>query len=129
MTNIAEYGFKKDGTPKQKPGRKAGGGTRQRTIYLIDGVPAGVGRPTPEILRKRTKVEIPFGATYDVELHGPGVHDPADDIEADRILAERAQREADKAAQKAAEAARLAAKVVVVPPGTPQQAPEPVAAL
>jgi hypothetical protein len=74
------YGFKKDGTPKQRPGKKASNET-MRSFYVIDGVPiAGRGRPSPEQYAKRQLVTMPKHETYDSNIHGFGIRQEEDDL-------------------------------------------------
>ena len=74
------YGFKKDGSPKQRPGKKASAATL-KSFFVMDGVPiTGKGRPSTEEIRNRRLVTMPKHENYDSNIHGLGERQAVDDL-------------------------------------------------
>lgn len=80
-TNIdLGYGFKKDGTPKQRPGKKASA-TTMKSFFVMNGVPiTGKGRPSKEEIQNRRLVTMPKHENYDSNVHGLGERQQVDDL-------------------------------------------------
>lgn len=106
VSETAKYGIKLDGTPKQKPGRKATGSVNKtKTIFVYHGKVVSRGKPSLEQVKHRRQVVIPAGATYDAAVHGLGTRLESDNqrvVEWEREIANR-------------ELARKAAKVAAQP--------------
>lgn len=74
------YGFKKDGTPKQRPGKKASA-TTMKSFFVMNGVPIkGKGRPSKEEIQNRRLVTMPKHENYDFNIHGFGERQQVDDL-------------------------------------------------
>ncbi len=114
VTNTYKYGTKLDGTPKNKPGRKATGKVNKtKMIFVYRGTVVSRGKPSLEQVKHRRQVVIPAGATYDAAVHGLGVRLPEDDARATEWEAEIANREL----------ARKAAKVTPAQPASLEATP------
>lgn len=107
VSETAKYGIKLDGTPRQKPGRKATGSVNKtKNIFVYRGQVVSRGKPSLEQVKHRRRVTIPVGATYDAAVHGVGERLPEDDQRVVEWEAEIANRElARKAAKVAAQSA------------------------
>ena len=107
VSEVAKYGIKLDGTPRQKPGRKATGSVNKtKTIFVYRGQVVSRGKPSLEQVKHRRRVVIPAGATYDAQVHGVGERLAEDDQRVVEWEAEIANRElARKAAKVAAQPA------------------------
>lgn len=80
-TNIdLGYGFKKDGTPKRRPGKKASA-TTMKSFFVMNGVPiTGKGRPSKEEIQNRRLVTMPKHEDYNPSVHGFGTRQQVDDL-------------------------------------------------
>jgi hypothetical protein len=116
VTNTYKYGTKLDGTPKNKPGRKATGKVNKtKMIFVYRGTVVSRGKPSLEQVKHRRQVVVPAGVAYDAAVHGGGVRLPEDDVRAAEWEVEIANREL----------ARKAAKVTKTAEVTPAQPTSP----
>jgi hypothetical protein len=107
VSEVAKYGIKLDGTPRQKPGRKATGSVNKtKNIFVYRGQVVSRGKPSLEQVKHRRRVTIPLGVKYDAAVHGVGERLAEDDQRVVEWEAEIANRElARKAAKVAAQSA------------------------
>lgn len=119
VSETAKYGIKLDGTPRQKPGRKATGSVNKtKNIFVYHGKVVLRGKPSLEQVKHRRRVVIPAGATYDAQVHGLGERLPEDDQRVVEWEAEIANREV---ARKKARASQDAS--TVSPENNPEVSP------
>jgi hypothetical protein len=113
-TDIYKYGKKLDGTPKNKPGRKATGKVNKiKMIFVYRGQVVSRGKPSLEQVKHRRQVVVPAGVTYDPAVHGIGVRLPEDDKRVEDWELPIANREL----------ARKAAKVTPAQPASVEATP------
>jgi hypothetical protein len=123
VTNTYKYGTKLDGTPKNKPGRKATGKVNKtKIIFVHDGKVVTRGKPSLEQVKHRRQVVVPAGVTYDPTVHGVGVRLPEDDQRAKDMELTIANRELARKAAKGVSVTQPS-EVASIPTTNPEATP------
>ncbi len=123
VSETAKYGIKLDGTPKNKPGRKATGKVNKtKNIFVYRGQVVSRGKPSLEQVKHRRQVVVPAGVAYDPAVHGIGVRLPQDDVRAAEWEVEIANRELARKAAKVVPVAQ-SSEVASIPATSPEVTP------